>query len=245
MTEEAYRLPVMEVVKTAWAKVSGAKSAIWAVIGLFVFIQIIVGVCGSLGGKDSFIAFIFNILSGLIQVIAAACLIYLGIRRAAEEPIHYKMIKDVLDSRIILYVIGLYFLQMLIFIPCMLIAGMGVFVTHMHVGSPFIMLFSAVVLFLVATFLFLFLSIRMWLAYGIVIDKKLNSWKAIQLSFKATEGNVWNLVGLYFIDFLIAVVCTITFGIGFIWGFPWLFIIYGEVYKRLSTQQAMRSVSSL
>jgi hypothetical protein len=42
---------------------------------------------------------------------------------------------------------------------------------------------------------------------------------------------------------LIAIACTITLGIGFIWGLPLLFILYGEAYKRLSTRQDMRTVS--
>ncbi len=234
MTESTYSLPVMETVKTAWAKVGGVKGSCWALLGLFILAMVIVGFLGSLGGKEGVIHFIFSFIGAIIQILAGGSLVYLGIRRAQDMPVSYKMAKDVLNARIILYLIGLYILQILIFIPAGILAGIGAALVHMT--SSFVHFF-AILCFLASIVLFIYLGVRMWLATGAIVDKNLNSWDAIKLSFKATRGNVWNLIGLYIITFCIVLVCTITIGIGYIWGFPWLLITYGEAYKRLSTRQ--------
>ena len=237
MIESTYRLPVMETVKAAWAKVSGAKGSFWAVVGLFFLIQIVIGILLGLTANYMAVNFILNVLTTLVQIAAGAGVVYLGIRRAQDIPIQYKMVKEVITARIILYIIVLYILQMLIFIPAGLIALLGLYLGDMQV-MPVKMI--SLVFYIAATILFIFLSIRMWVAYGAVVDKNLNPWEALKLSFKATESNVWNLIGIYLLCFLIFIVCTVTFGIGFIWGVPWLLIIYGESYKRLVTRQDIR-----
>lgn len=244
MTENTYSLPVMETVKTAWAKVSGAKGSFWAIIGLVFVVQFVVGFLGSLGTKGGAIDIVFSIIGSLIQLMGAACLIYLGIRRAQDKPITWKKVKDVLTGRIILYLIVLYLLEMVIFIPAGLLTGIGVWLLHMQQPQPSIsMQILATAFFVAATLLFIFLVMRLWLAYGTVIDKNLNPWEAVKFSFKATRCNVWKLVGLYFMTFLVVLACIITVGIGFIWGFPWLFIVYGETYKRLSTRQDIQPLA--
>jgi len=237
MTEGTYILPVMETVKTAWAKVSGAKGSLWAVIGIFLLVQIVLEICGGIGAKG-----LFNFIGWLVQIIAGASLIYLGIKRAQDTPISYKMAKDVLNARIILYIIGLYILQILIFIPAGIVAGIGVFLSHMQSEPSTAMHLVSALFYLAAVAIFIFLSARLWLGYGAIVDKKLNPWEAVKLSFKTTQGNVWNLIGLYIINIFIIIVCLITIGIGFIWGIPWLMIIYGEAYKRLSSRQDIRPI---
>ncbi|HSW93922.1 MAG TPA: hypothetical protein VLJ15_06190 [Gammaproteobacteria bacterium] len=240
MTENTYSLPVMETVKTAWAKVSGTKGSFWAIIGIVFVAQFIVGFLGGLGTKGGAIDIIFSIISSLIQIMAGASLIYMGIRRAQDTPIRWKMVRDVLTGRIILYLILLYILEMVIFIPAGLLAGVGVWLLHMQPEPTLMMQVLAGVFFVATAILFIFLAVRLWLAYGTVVDKKSNPWEAVKFSFKATRCNVWKLIGLYFVNVLIALLCVITVGIGFIWGLPWFFIAYGEAYKRLSTRQDMR-----
>lgn len=233
MTESTYRLPVMETVKAAWAKVGGVKGSFWAVLGIFVLLLIIVNFIGNLGGKEGVIHTVFGLIAAVIQIVGGAALLYLGIRRAQDMPITYKTAKNVLNTRTILYIIGLYILQLVVFIPAGILLGIGIYFNQ---TAPFI----AFLFYLASVLLFIFLSVRMWLGYGIVLDKNLNPWEAIKLSFKATCDNVWNLIGLYLLTICIVIVCTITLGIGYIWGLPWLLIIYGEGYKRLSTRQDIR-----
>lgn len=236
MTNSTYSLPVRETFKTAWAKVSGVKGSFWAVVGIFILAQIVVGFLGGLGGKGGVINFIFSLVGSLIQIVAGACLVYLGIRRAQDVPISYKSAKEVLNGRIILYIIGLYILQLVIFIPAAILAGIGVGLIHLSAEPSTFLDIIAIIFYIASVILFVFLSVRMWLGYGAVVDKNVNPWEAIKLSFKATDGNVWNLIGIYILSILIMLVCAITFGIGFIWGLPWLLITYGETYKRLSTR---------
>lgn len=242
MIEGAYSLPVMETVKAAWAKVSGAKGTIWAVIGLFFLALLVVEIFASLIGH-TVIILAFNFISWLIQVIAGASLIYLGIKRAQDMPIFYKMIKDILNTRTILSMIGFYLLQILILLPAAFIGAIGAYLAYPETDPSSMMRFISVLFYLAAAVWFIFLSVRLWLGFGAIVDKKLNPFDALKLSFKATQGNVLNLIGLYIINILIITVCVITLGIGFIWGLPWIFINYGEVYKRLSTRQDMRPIS--
>jgi len=242
MTENTYSLPVMETVKTAWAKVSGVKGSIWAILGIVFVAQLIVGFIGGLGARGGAIDIIFSIIGSLIQIMAGASLIYIGIRRAQDMPVQYKMVKEVLTGRIILFLILLYILQVVIFIPAGILLGIGIWLAHMQAEPSLGMQLIGALFCLAASLIFIFLAIRMWLAYGTVVDKKLNPWEAIKLSFKATKGNVWNLIGIYFMNVLIVLGCAITVGIGLIWGLPWLFILYGEAYKRLTTRQDMRPV---
>ncbi len=237
MTESAYSLPIMETVKAAWAKVHGTKKSVWAVILIFFLVQIVIGVLNSLGAKV-----LFGLINSLVQIIAAGSLVYLGIRRAQDMPVSYKMIKDILNIRMVLYLIGIQILQVIIFIPAGILVGIGTYFVYGQPEPSGMMELLAAVFYLVAAVLFIFLGVRMWIGYAAVLDKKLNPWEAIKLSFKATRENVWNLIGLYIINLFIVFVCALTLGIGLIWGIPWLLIIYGEAYKRLVSRQDIRPV---
>lgn len=260
INETNYCLPVMDTVKTAWAKVSGVKGSFWAVLGIFLLVLIITGVFASFTGPDlTVLMIVINVFSSLVQLIATASLLYLGIRRAQDMPVSYKLIKDVMNMRTILSIIGLYILQILIYIPALIIVGVAVGISMSgHIGISMSehlstmeatpvelsshMQWLAGIAYLAAAVIFIYLTVRMWLAYGEVLDKKLNPWQAIKLSFKATRGNVLNLIGLFMISIVIIFGCTLTLGIGYIWGLPWLMITYGEAYKRLSTRQDMRPI---
>ncbi len=242
MTENTYRLPVMETVKAAWSKVHGTKGSIWAIIGIFFLIEIVTGLLSSIGPKGGAMDIIFNILGSIIQLFAGASLIYLAIRRAQDFPVQYKMAKDVLTARILLCTIGFYILELIVLIPAGLLMGLGVWILNKQAEPSHTMLALGSISSIAGIILLIYLSIRMWLGYGAVVDKKLNPLDALRLSFKATAGNVWNLVGLYIISVLVTLLCAITLGIGFIWGIPWALIAYGEAYKRLATRQDIRPI---
>ncbi|HSW69666.1 MAG TPA: hypothetical protein VLI69_05910 [Gammaproteobacteria bacterium] len=231
MTLSTYSLPVTETVKTAWAKVHGVKGSIWAVIGIFFVIQLILGICSNLGAQ----AF-FSILSSIVQVLTGMSLVYLGVRRAQDAPIQYKMIKEILTLRTFLFIVGLYILQIIIFIPAGIVAGIGIYLVQAQAEPSTGMQIVGGLFYLAAAIIFVFLSVRLWLGYGAVIDKQLNPWEAVKFSFKSTEGNVWNLIGIMIINVLIIFVSALTLGIAFIWTMPWLLIIYGETYKRLAAR---------
>ncbi len=239
MTEITYSLPVIETVKSAWAKVSGAKGSIWAIFGLFFLAILVTEFLGKL-----FAPGLFSFIGTIIQLLAGAGLVYLGVRRAQDIPINFNMAKDVITLRIFLFIVGLLIIETLIYIPAGILSGIGFYFYSLHPqAEPSIFMFLIIDLLYLASFiLFIYLTIRMWLGYAFIVDKKLNPWEAIQLSFKMTSGNVWNIIGLFAIKIGVLFLCSLTLGIGFIWGLPWVLITYGEAYKRLSSRQDIRHI---
>lgn len=229
MTDSTYSLPVMETVKTAWAKVNGAKGTFWAVIGIFFLLQLIIGMLSGIGMK-----WLFSLIGVLAQIVYLASLFYLCIRRAQDVPITYKMIKDMVNVRIILCFIGVYLLQLLLFIPAGLVIGAGVL---FYQSPAMVMHLIGFLCYVLAIIFFIWIGVRVSLALGAVVDKNLSPIAAFKFSFKATQGNVLNMLGIVIVNFVIMLGCAITLGIGLIWGIPWVLIIFGEIYKRLSSRQ--------
>lgn len=227
MSDTTYNLPVLDTVSAAWAKVHGAKGTIWAVVGLFFIAQVVLAMLSNIPG----LMMISNLVSWIVQIMAGGSLVYVGIRRAQDAMIQFGMIKDVLVTRTILCLIGVAILEAIILIPSIILSFLGI-VVNMP-SNPHAMPALAGVFYILAFIYAVIVLVRMWLANGFIVDKKSGPWTAIKLSFKATKGNFWNLVGLIIIKLFIALLCGITLGIGFIWGLPLLMIIFGEMYKRL------------
>ncbi len=232
MTEMTYSLPVMESVKAAWQKVKGAKGTFWAIFGIFFIAEIIAAILSSIVLQPVFMVILY-----VLQILSTIALLYIGIRRAQDVPIHYTMVKEVLTIRTFLSTIGLYILQFFIFIPAILLTVLGYVALMYSQNQPSPALnVVAFILYFLAVILFIALSLRMWLGLGFILDKKQNPVDALKNSFKATKGNAWNLLGLAIVNMFILFVSIITIYIGLIWGLPWLLIIYGEVYKRLASR---------
>lgn len=82
----------------------------------------------------------------------------------------------------------------------------------------------------------LYLTISMHQAVGFILDKSLDSFKAIKMSFRVTKPYIVELLGLYIIMGFILFISALPLGIGLIWTVPFSYILYGEVYKRLSNR---------
>lgn len=231
MSTNTYSLPVFEVIRTSWEKVKGAKGTIWAVVGIFFAIGIVLSLLGHIPGLKSLI----SIVNIFFQAIYSGCLMYVGIRRAQDAPIQYGMIKDVLDMRTILCLIGVILLQFVFLIPAIIIAIIATIVTMPE--NPHAMPVLGNILFIVAFIYGLIVIVRTIISNGFVVDKKLNSWQAVKSSFCATKCNFWKIIGLLIMCVLISAACIITIGIGYIWGVPLLTIMLGDVYRRLSGTQ--------
>jgi uncharacterized membrane protein len=78
-----------------------------------------------------------------------------------------------------------------------------------------------------------YLIIKMILAIGFLVDKKIGPWQSIKMSFRATRGNFWGIFGLMIILCLIIMMSIIPLGIGLIWALPYAIITYGVMYKNL------------
>jgi hypothetical protein len=231
MTGTTYDLPVMDTVKTAWSKVSGAKGSFWAVLGVLFVIEFVIGFFGGFfqapNGQMPLAVTIVSLLFGIVVMVISWGLLYLGIQRAAGQPITYRMVGYAFNWGLIFRMIGLYILQIVMLGGVSLIL---LLTTVLSMGAV-----VNVILGIVWFVLFYAILFRLILGKAFVIAKQLGPVDAIKASFAATKGNVWNVIAIMIIALLILFVSAIPFGIGLIWSLPYVFINYGEMFKKLVT----------
>ncbi len=100
-------------------------------------------------------------------------------------------------------------------------------------GVSFIPASLAMILCLIAVIAGIFIFVRLALTLAFLLEQNAGIGEAFVLSFRATRGNVWRLIGLYIVWWFIMVISMIPLGIGLIWTFPLSYIIYGMIYKAL------------
>ena len=67
--------------------------------------------------------------------------------------------------------------------------------------------------------------------YIIAEDNKIDPYNALVKSKKMMEGNKWKLFKIILIIILLAIVCVLTLGIGFIWLAPYQNAVYAKFYN--------------
>ena len=67
--------------------------------------------------------------------------------------------------------------------------------------------------------------------YIIAEDNKIDPYNALVKSKKMMEGNKWKLFKIWLIILLLAIVCILTLGIGFIWLVPYQNAVYAKFYN--------------
>ncbi len=230
-----------EAVKTAWNKVHGVKTTFFIALLILVVLQLMTMYLNKqinptkIDWNDIYIL-IFMLIIGVVRVMLLAGLNYLGIQRAENVPININMISYGFSISLFFKIIWLSFITMFLFMVIGVIAGLAV----PFLIAKFLALSSAMakLIMILAWFfsgvLALFFAMRFSMANGIVImEKDLTAWKAIKKSYRVTDGQVFNLFFLMVVNIGITALTILTLGIGFIWTIPYLFINYGEVYKRL------------
>lgn len=230
-----YQLPVEETLKSAWAKVHGAKSSIWAALGIFFAIVFCLGIIQGItetinNGLFQTMKFITNLISYFLQL----GVIYIGICRAKDQPISYQLMFRPFNLHRALSIIGLYIAELILFIVPALIGVAGVFVLN----ATFPISGALGALMIAASGLaFIYLVARLIPSLAIILDQDANPIDAIKQSFHLTRGNVLRLCLLSIIQILIIVISAIPFGIGLIWTLPFTFITYGMIYQTLLKNQ--------
>tara|TARA_A100001037_G_C14870727_1_gene509435 strand:+ start:153 stop:755 length:603 start_codon:yes stop_codon:yes gene_type:complete len=68
-------------------------------------------------------------------------------------------------------------------------------------------------------------------SYIIAEDNKIDPYNALVKSKKMMEGNKWKLFKIWLIILLLAIVCILTLGIGFIWLAPYQNAVYAKFYN--------------
>lgn len=223
------QLPVWDTIKAAWDKVSGFKSSFWAALGLIFVIMFAIGVLEGITERVMFISGLLGIIGSVLGYFLQMGLIYMGIARAKDSPISYKLVFSTFNMQIALYLIGLYILQTLIFIIPFIIGAAGFFLCM--AGNVFAT--SIGTLLIIASIICtIVIAVRLSLAMAYVLDTLSAPLAAIKSSIAATEGNFWNLVGIYLLQLIILFVSMLLI-IGWIWSLPLMFICYGMIYKTL------------
>lgn len=223
-------LPVGDTISAAWYKVKGAKGSIWAALGLLCLIMIAITAIKIF--VKSFIPGIHVLVDIIGQVIIFLLqmgLLYLGMQRAFGLPISYRMMFRTFDWPIAIRVIGVYILQIIVFIPVIVLGVLVVLFYSFYNMAWLAFIFSCLV-----TILAIYITLSLLLSIGFVLDKNKNSWQAIKLSFAATKGHLLSLFVIAILESLIVIISAIPLGIGLIWTLPFVFILYGEIYKRLA-----------
>lgn len=231
MADNEYQFPVRDTLEAAWQKVSGAKATIWAVFGLVILNLLFFGILGGL--TEAFVgkmaSQIPTLIGMLLQVILFWGLIYIGIQRAKDLPIQYTLFKSVFNLDLFFKMLGVYILQILIAAATVVII-LPVFAID---SDALIMKIIAVILSVIWYVVLIYVLLRMFFAKAIVIDKRINPWVAIKMSFAMTKGNVWHLFCFGVFCVLALMISLLPFGIGLIWSLPFIYIAYGLAYRRM------------
>jgi hypothetical protein len=232
MSDQAYQLPVWDTISTAWNKVYGAKASIWGALAVMFAIMFGLGILQGLFEDTPAIGFIISILSSLLGYLIQLGLIYMGIKRAQELPINFKLMFYAFDFEVASRLIGLYIMQILIFIVPVAIGALGFGLSTMGGASALL----GILLIAVATLSGIFIAIRMSVSIGFALDQGVGPIIAIKKSFSATRNSMLNLLGLYILQSIIIGISAIPLGIGLIWTLPWSLVCLGVVYTRLAPQ---------
>ena len=224
-------LPISDTLKTAWNKMYGAKSSIWAAL---ILSQIILFVTAMLSGAlTKSLPIIGVIIIGVVSIIFGLMqmgIYYMGIQQAKGIPISYKDMFYPVSTELGLKVICLIILEGLAFlIPTILAVFASIFANY---GG--VMIFLAAIFYIATAFTGLYILLSMILSMGYVLMEKMGPVAAIQRSFKATRSSLVELFAVYLLFFIIYFLLSLPLGIGLIWGIPFGYVLYGEVYLRLA-----------
>lgn len=232
-------LPVFETIKIAWNKVGGTKLTFFtSFVTVFLVITLLtISYNLSSAHEHRLLAFLLMCIRLVVETLLTSSVFYMGIQRAFNQPVRFAMLGYAFQSDLWGRVIALLFLRWLIlllvalplFLPSIV---KSLFVNESFVTSAVFQIMSAFI-YVMDFLIIIYLHVRMSLALAFVLNKKANAWQAIKLSFQAARGNVWRLLGLIFMNWLIILVSLIPLGIGLIWSVPYAFISYGVIYQKL------------
>jgi hypothetical protein len=231
MSRQVIELPVWDTISAAWARVSGSKAPFWASLAVFFLIMFAFGVLEELTKDYTLLSVCITYLANAVAYFLQFGLLYMGITRAKDLPINFRMLFNIFDLQLILYLTGFYILQLLLLAIPMLVGVVGV--TIYMQGDAFLAIIAGISLGIIAAIGCAIVGVRMALTMGLILDTRVGPWTAIKQSFKATRGNFWNLIGLFLLQILIVLISVIPLGIGMIWTLPFTYITYGLMYKVL------------
>lgn len=193
-----------DVFKEAWELTKGFKLACWGALLIYIGISVAVSLPFEFFGKDSpILAFISQIIVGLITYPLGVGLSMLGIKRAVGLSVNTFMVFDYYSKTIPIFL--LYVLMMLmIFLGFLLLIIPGIY-----------------------------LIVAYSMAMPLMVEKNMRLWEALETSRKTIHKCWFSMFGLYIAIILVFFVAIIPLGIGLIWATPFIFIVMGVVYRSL------------
>lgn len=225
-------LPVWDSISAAWKKVHGAKSSVWAAIGITFLVLIAFSILEAIVKSSTALTLIVNFASQIINMLLQMGLLYIGIQRAKDAPINYRMMFMAFRTDMAIKIILFYLLQIVVFIIPAILAGVGS--VMMTTSSSSIASFIGFLLLVIGVVAIAMIVVRIVLGMGFILDKGMAPLEALTKSIEATRSNFWRLVAVFLIEFLILAISAIPFGIGLIWTMPFALILYGIVYLQLA-----------
>jgi hypothetical protein len=217
MDDKAYKTNIDftmgTIIREAWEKTKGAKGIIWAGSAV-MYLVILVTVAGgafllpSVAGEPATLTqaignALFQTVTDLLSILFTAGLFLMGIKRAAGETIHWKMIFKGFSC-----------------------AGKIIVTTILQ----FILIFIGFLLLILPG---IYLIVGYTMTIPLIIDKGLSPWQAMEMSRKAVHKIWWKVMGIFCIMVLIFMVSFIPLGIGLIWTWPMFIILVGVIYQHL------------
>ena len=204
---------VGEVLNEAWQSTKGAKGSIWAAVGVMYLIMLILGL--GLGFLQAAIGLTAESAAGVwaeigvqslvsaLSTLFTAGLMYIGVRRAADKPISWKMVFDGVPMAVKLIIAS-------------------ILMTLLVISGFFLLILPGI-----------YLGVGYTMTLPLMLNRKLEPWQAMEVSRKAIHKVWWKVFGLFFIMGLIYLVSSIPLGIGLIWTVPMSVILVGVVYRYL------------
>lgn len=232
-------LPIVDTIRGAWEKVSGAKATLWIAFAFIIVLSIInIALQAYLKEHSNTVLSVVDFLLQVITYLLQMGLLYLGIQRALGRPLVWQDVFMGLKPAMTIKIILLYLLQILVLIlPIIVIIGGIAIAGVANQDRTMAAMFVSALLVFLGSIAIIFIMFRMMLSFGYLLEEKLGPWDAIKKSFAATRGNVWRLIFIHLIFAILFFISMIPFGIGLIWTLPLSVILYGEIYRRLNSDQ--------
>lgn len=232
-----YLLPIGETLRAAWAKTSGSKTTVWKGILVSALISMLLALTLSATKSIPALNVPINLIAVVIQNLLQAGLLYMGLRWVYGLPIALQHLFKGFEKQTALHLIGLYLLQILVMLPfilCLIVGGglaaLSDKAPYQHINSLPVL---AITLNVFAIIGIIWLTLRLFLAVGFILDQQSSPWLAIKQSFWATEGNTLRLAAIILAMIAIILVSAIPLGIGLIWTLPFSIVLFGILYQNL------------
>jgi hypothetical protein len=213
MPSDYLHFTVREALQEAWEKTTGSKGTIWAGTAIMYLVVLIVVAGGAVlfpgrGTEDQSIGSLlgtglFQAVTDVVSMLFTAGLVFMGVRRAADQPIHWKMIFRgfQLAGKIIVATI---LQSALVLIGFLLLVLPGI---YLMVGYA--------------------------MTIPLIVDREMSPWQAMETSRKTVHKIWWKMAFLFLVMGLIFILSMIPLGLGLIWTWPMFILLAGVVYRYL------------